>query len=297
MPVAATAAGINVCLGFFREGKSAMRKKVLVAQFVTESNANIPYKTDLENYDLRFGEDAISQMNLGSVFADADIEVVPSVYANGFSGGVVTRNAFDYIENRLLNDIRANLGMLDGMFLHLHGASEVEDIGSGDHHILKEVRRLVGPYMPIVVACDPHGNLCKEYVDGCTVIRSYRESPHTDLADTVKTCCRYLVDLLEHRRNIHPAYRKLPLILGGEQSVSADEPVRSINQYMDEMEKTPASSVPAGMWVTSAMTRMWPAAAWLWCPIRRPTRRMLSRRRTNWLPMCGIVVTSSTTPA
>ena len=139
-----------------------MGRKVLVAQFVTESNANIPYKTDLENYDLRFGEDAISQMNMGTVFADAGIEVVPSVYANGFSGGVVTRNAFDYIENRLLNDIRANLGTLDGMFLHLHGASEVEDIGSGDHHILKEVRKLVGPYMPIVVACDPHGNLCKE---------------------------------------------------------------------------------------------------------------------------------------
>ena len=216
-----------------------MGRKVLVAQFVTESNANIPYKTDLENYDLRFGEDAISQMNMGTVFADAGIEVVPSVYANGFSGGVVTRNAFDYIENRLLNDIRANLGTLDGMFLHLHGASEVEDIGSGDHHILKEVRKLVGPYMPIVVACDPLGNLCKEYVDGTTVIRSYRESPHTDLADTVKTCCRYLVDLLEHRRNIRPAYRKLPLILGGEQSVSADEPVRSINQYMDEMEKDP----------------------------------------------------------
>ena len=97
-----------------------MGRKVLVAQFVTESNANIPYKTDLENYDLRFGEDAISQMNMGTVFADAGIEVVPSVYANGFSGGVVTRNAFDYIENRLLNDIRANLGTLDGMFLHLH---------------------------------------------------------------------------------------------------------------------------------------------------------------------------------
>ena len=174
-----------------------MGRKVLVAQFVTESNANIPYKTDLENYDLRFGEDAISQMNMGTVFADAGIEVVPSVYANGFSGGVVTRNAFDYIENRLLNDIRANLGTLDGMFLHLHGASEVEDIGSGDHHILKEVRKLVGPYMPIVVACDPHGNLCKEYAEATTLIRS------------------------------------------GEQSVSADEPVRSINQYMDEMEKDP----------------------------------------------------------
>ena len=34
-------------------------------------------------------------------------------------------------------------------------------------------------------------------------------------------------------------YRKLPLILGGEQSVSTDEPVRSINRYMDELEKDP----------------------------------------------------------
>lgn len=49
--------------------------------------------------------------------------------------------------------------------------------------------------------------------------------------------CSHLLELLEHRRSITPVYRKLPLILGGEQSVSADEPVRSINQYMDEMEK------------------------------------------------------------
>ena len=48
-----------------------------------------------------------------------------------------------------------------------------------------------------------------------------------------------LVNYLGMSTDIRPAYRKLPLILGGEQSVSADEPVRSINQYMDEMEKDP----------------------------------------------------------
>lgn len=42
---------------------------------------------------------------------------------------------------------------------------------------------------------------------------------------------------VEKRRNIHAVYRKLPLILGGEQSVSADEPVLSINRYMDELAK------------------------------------------------------------
>lgn len=83
----------------------------------------------------------------------------------------------------------------------------------------------------------PHGNLCKEYVEGTTLIRSYRESPHTDVEQTIRFVCSHLLELLEHRRSITPVYRKLPLILGGEQSVSADEPVRSINQYMDEMEK------------------------------------------------------------
>ena len=215
--------------------------KVLVAQFVTESNENIPYKMKLEGYDLRFGKAAADEMQIGTVFEDAGIEVIPSVYANGHAGGIVEKNAFDYIEKRLLNDIREHLNELDGMYLHLHGASEVEGLegGSGDHHILKQVRAIVGPYMPIIVACDPHGNLSKEYVEGCTVIRSYRQSPHTDLKETVQKCCGFLVELLNRRRNIRPCYRKLPLILGGEQSVSADEPVCTINRYMDEMEKDP----------------------------------------------------------
>lgn len=213
--------------------------KVLVAQFIAESNENIPHMTDIDGFDLRFGKDATSQMNLGNVFEESGIEVIQSVYANGFSGGVVKRDAFDYIEGRILADVREHLREIDGMMLHLHGAGEVEGLGSSEHHILREVRKIVGPYMPIVVPCDPHGNLCQSYVDDCTVIRSYRESPHTDLADTVQKCCGFLVELLKHRQNIHPAYRKLPLILGGEQSVSADEPVRSINAYMDEMEQDP----------------------------------------------------------
>ena len=48
-----------------------------------------------------------------------------------------------------------------------------------------------------------------------------------------------LCEQIRNRQNIHSIYRKLPLILGGEQSVSADEPVKSINIYMDEMEKDP----------------------------------------------------------
>lgn len=76
--------------------------KVLVAQYIAESNENIPHMTGLDGFDLRFGAEATSQMNIGTVFQDAGIEVIQSVYANGFAGGVVKRDAFDYIEGRLL---------------------------------------------------------------------------------------------------------------------------------------------------------------------------------------------------
>ena len=135
--------------------------------------------------------------------------------------------------------MRDNLRDLDGIYLHLHGASYVEEIGSGEHHLVAAIRQIVGPYLPLAVSCDPHGNLTKEYVENTTFIRSYREAPHTDIAQTVQRTCRALIELIRHRQNITPVYRKLPLILGGEQSVSADEPVRSFNQYMDEMEKDP----------------------------------------------------------
>ncbi|MFZ3389322.1 M81 family metallopeptidase [Buttiauxella gaviniae] len=213
--------------------------KVLVGLFTTESNANIPLKNKITDFVLAFGDDCIKKMHIDDVFADAGIELIPAIYADAGPSGVITKDAFDYIESCFLRTVREHLHEIDGIYLMLHGASEVEEIGSGDHHILRKIREIVGPYLPIAVACDPHGNLCKEYVESTSLMRSYRESPHTDSLATVKKVAGMLCDLLKNRQNIHSVYRKLPLILGGEQSVSADEPVKSINRYLDELEKDP----------------------------------------------------------
>ena len=211
--------------------------KVAVGYFTTESNANIKTKCKISNYDIAFGNECIIKCKIKDVFDSYNIELIPLIYANAAGAGVIEKETFEYIESCFINNIKANLNNIDGIWLHLHGASYVEEIGSGDHHILKEIRKIVGPYLPIAVVCDPHGNLTKEYVENCTIIRSYRESPHTDADKTKKLVAKMLCNLLKHRQNIHALYHKLPLILGGEQSVSTDEPVLSINKYMNEMEK------------------------------------------------------------
>ncbi|MCI8565702.1 MAG: M81 family metallopeptidase [Lachnospiraceae bacterium] len=211
--------------------------KVLIGEFITESNENVPYQNEITAYDIAFGGECVRKMCVGEVFAEAGIEVIPAVYAVAGASGVIKRHTFDYIEACFTRTARERREEIDGIYLMLHGASEVEGIGSGDHHILKELRKIVGPYIPILVACDPHGNLCKEYVESAQVVRSYRQSPHTDSVETRRIVAGMLCKLLKKRENIHAVYRKLPLILGGEQSVSADEPVKSINAYLDEMEK------------------------------------------------------------
>lgn len=211
--------------------------KILAAKFQLEANAHVPMKCDMENVAITYGTEALSHMQLGTVFNQEDITLIPVICADAGCSGIMKKSCFDYIEQRILHAVQEHLSDLDGIYLHLHGASEVEEIGSGEHHLVRRIRELTGPYLPLAVSCDPHGNLSKGYVEGTTILRSYREAPHTDIAETIQLVCRMLIDLIRRRRPIVPVYRKLPLILGGEQSVSTDEPVRTINQYMNALEE------------------------------------------------------------
>ena len=213
--------------------------KVFVAHFTNEANENIPKLCQFDEMRLSYGQQCIDDMHIRDVFTKAGVEIIPALMATSGSAGVIAKEVFDYIEAKILRVLREHLHEIDGIFLEFHGASYVEEVGSGDHYLLKKIREVAGPYVPIAIVCDPHGNLTKEYVEATQLIRSYRESPHTDAIASDVRVAEELIDMMNKRVHIHSIYRKLPLILGGEQSVSSDEPVRTINEYMDEMEKDP----------------------------------------------------------
>ncbi|WP_265459288.1 M81 family metallopeptidase [Enterococcus sp. HY326] len=215
--------------------------KILIGHFTTESNEHIPGKRELKDYVLGYGEEIQDLMELRDVFEKNQVDVIGSIYANGHSSGPVEKNAFAYIANRLIRDVETYRNDLDGILLLLHGASKVEDLvgSSGEPYILNKLREIMGPHFPIAIVVDPHGNLNQDYVNQATIMRSYRESPHTDMFATHQIVAQMLIDLIRDNRRTKAIYRKLPLILGGERSVSSDEPVKSINQLLDQVEKDP----------------------------------------------------------
>ena len=55
------------------------RMKVLIGQFVTESNANIPHQCEISDYDIAFGEECIQKMQIRDVFDRHGIDLIPAI--------------------------------------------------------------------------------------------------------------------------------------------------------------------------------------------------------------------------
>lgn len=214
--------------------------KVFAGFFNSESNEHTAKKMEKRNFHFYEGEECIERMGVRPIFDAHDIQLIPGLYANGHPGGLITRDAFEFILRRFIADIKAHLAEIDGIYLYLHGASKVEGLDeiSGEHVILKEIRKITGPYLPIAVVMDPHGNVTEEFAEHVNILRCYRHSPHTDIQETfdrvAELLCGYLID---RRHPAKPVICKLPIMVGGERSVSTDEPVRSINALLDEAEK------------------------------------------------------------
>ncbi len=212
--------------------------KILIGGFIAESNAKVKRSCELEDFMYKTGDAVAEALYVKDIFEEEGIEVIPTIYADGRAAGRVAKDAFDFIAGRILKGVREHLDEVDGMFFFLHGASNVLGLegGSGEHTIIREIRKIVGPYLPIAMVTDPHGNLSQEQADNCQIIRTFRHSPHTDRAESHRLVARMLIDLLKNRRDIYPVYRKVPILLGGERCVSTDEPLVSINTLLNEIE-------------------------------------------------------------
>ena len=138
--------------------------KVLVGRFSSESNEHSRSLMSLDKFILKYGEDCIDSMYCRDIFEKNGIELIPSIGAIGHPHGPVTLQAYEFIVDKFKQSVKEHLHEIDGIFLFLHGASKVIGLqgGSAEHAILREIRAIVGPYMPIALVMDPHGNLSEE---------------------------------------------------------------------------------------------------------------------------------------
>ena len=159
--------------------------RILIGGFVAECNAYVDKPMMLEDFSITRGDAVADILYVREPAAECGVELVPSLMAYGGGGGRVDGAAFEYILTQFKNAVKEHLHDIDGMFFFFHGASSVIDLegDSGDHALVREIRKITGPYMPLAMVMDPHGNLSQEQADNCNIIRTFRHSPHTDRKD------------------------------------------------------------------------------------------------------------------
>jgi microcystin degradation protein MlrC len=218
--------------------------RIGIAGIGHEKNTFSTLRTRLDDFWIRRGAECV-EGEFWEGFGD-EVEFVPCLVASAMPNGLVAREAYLALRDELLVRLKAALP-LDGLFLQLHGAMHVEGIGDGETDLLREIRKIVGPEMVIAASLDLHGNISPEFVDSVNVLTALRTAPHIDGPETRARGLGHLIRCLREGSKPKTWMVKLPLLLPGENAVTAIEPSKSLYQHLETLEQMP------GIWDASLM--------------------------------------------
>jgi microcystin degradation protein MlrC len=160
-------------------------------------------------------------------------QAVPIFAARAMPYGVIEAAAAERLLNILFGALE-RAGPLDGLLVAPHGATVSEPYPDLDGYWLSELRRRVGPHMPIVGTLDPHGNVSPAMVEATTALIAYRTNPHLDQRARGIDAGRLIVDTLRGDACPTMAAAFPPLAINIEKQHTAEEPCHALYHYVDE---------------------------------------------------------------
>lgn len=227
--------------------------KVIIGAFAHESNDFCPNLTTREMFEFYEGQEVIDHLPVRDIFEQANIEIIPSIYATAPSYGLVEETTFLYFENKILDTVRENPDV-DGIWMYCHGAMNVENIGSGEYHLVSDIRNLIGDKCVISFGMDLHGNIEADFANKVNIYRCFHTAPHTDYEDTFRRTAKVLVDYLNNNYRLYSQMRKLPMIFPGEMAATTVDPFKSIISLMKRWEEEDEKIACASTFIGFAWT-------------------------------------------
>lgn len=218
-----------------------IRPRVAIAGFQHETNTFAPFGASYDDFVRADGWPAMTAgAEILKVFtglaipiggfiraAQATYDFVPVVWAAAEPCSFVSNDAFERVATLICEGI-ADAGKLDAVYLDLHGAMVAESFEDGEGELLRRVRAVVGPDLPIVVSLDMHANVSEAMVELSDGIAIYRTYPHIDMVETGQRAFDLLQWRVAHGRPLFKALRKAPYLIPLAAQCTAFEPSRSL---------------------------------------------------------------------
>ncbi|MBP0466017.1 M81 family metallopeptidase [Roseomonas sp. PWR1] len=145
------------------------------------------------------------------VAEEEGIAIAPLAWGFANPAGPVTAEAFERIAALLVAALSDALeeGPLDGVYLDLHGAMVAVGFDDAEGEVLRRVRAVVGPDVPIAASLDPHANKTAAMVQYADVLVPFRTYPHIDMKPAGAQATRLLLRMIQEKRRPAKAFQEL----------------------------------------------------------------------------------------
>lgn len=219
--------------------------RIFAAGIATETNTFCPIPTSLGDFLVVRGRDVVSgsvenpSLDLNDPWgrqAEARGDTfVFSLMAWAQPSGITVQSAYEGLRDEVLGDLRAAMPV-DVVLLMLHGAMVAHGYEDCEEDIIRCVRSVVGPTTVIGVELDLHCHLRPAKIDGADLVITYKEYPHTDIADRARELFELAVAAGEGR--IRPIHALFDCRMVGLYPTSR-EPLRHFVEAMTAAERRP----------------------------------------------------------
>jgi microcystin degradation protein MlrC len=210
------------------------------AALVTESNSfsNIP--TSRRSFVKHSGQKALAADFLlaGMVrhFARraAEMSAATSIGLCAYAqpGAPVVHVDYLALRDELLGDLRRSRPV-NAIFLYLHGAMLSDECLDCEGDVLRAVRAIVGPQIPVLVLLDPHAHLTEDMLQNADLLAFMKEYPHTDGPERIDDLFRVAQGMLQGR--IRPVAAVADCHIVGIWPTQA-QPVRAFTDRLNALE-------------------------------------------------------------
>ena len=169
-----------------------MTFNVLTADFLHETNTFNVHKTGLVEFEAHtflIGDDHTAQFKCTNTGLAGCLDsaarfgwnMTHAVSAHASPSGPITTEAFERITDLILDAARSS--PLDGVLLPLHGAAVPEFCDDGEGELLRRLRHVIGPDIPVAITLDLHANVTVAMRELAQIIVSYKTYPHIDMRE------------------------------------------------------------------------------------------------------------------
>jgi microcystin degradation protein MlrC len=225
--------------------------RIAIGGFQHETNTFAPTKADYGAFEagggwpgVKYGEPIFGAVEGANIPAAGAIQalralghtLVGTAWAAASPSAHVTADAFERISSGLVENLK-NAGRVDGVYLDLHGAMVSEAFEDGEGEILRRVRELVGPRVPVVASLDLHANVTRAMVDTVDAMVAYRTYPHVDMADTGARAARLLDQMLKTGGRLKGGFHTLDYLTGISSQCSFIEPCKGLYAELARLEE------------------------------------------------------------